>query len=543
MQRRASRSARAGRTGGGDAAVQTLALAIRHHRAGHLAEATELYRQVLAQRPRQADALHLLGLLEHALGHHQEALALTGRAIAADGRIAAFHVAHACVLSALGRGDAAAAAIGRALSLDPANAEALNTQGNLRLAAGAAAEAEAAYRQALRVRPDYAEALSNLGSALRAQDRLTEAEAALRQAVSSRPGYANALANLGLVLQEQGRCDEALAACDQAITADPDHAAAHGNRAMLLLLLGRLEEGFAEYEWRWRMPGFATARRDFGCPAWAGERLDGATLLIHAEQGLGSAIQFVRYAALAAGRCTRVVLECQAPLLRLFRQSLAGPEGPVAEVVRKGDPLPLCDRHAPLMSLPHLFGTTLATVPAEIPYLAAAASDVGAWQARLMTAPPPRVGLVWSGNPRHENDRNRSLPAAALAPLVAGSAGSFFSLQVPARAQDLAALPPGRVVDLAGNLADFADTAAAISALDLVISVDTAVAHLAGALGRPTWLLLPHIAEWRWLRERTESPWYPSLRLFRQRAPGDWDDVVGRVAAALAGVGGGRVPT
>lgn len=540
MQGRASRSGRAQRSTAAEAVARTLALAVDRHRAGRLAEAAELYRKVLAQRPRQADALHLLGLVEHAGGRHREALVLIEGAIAASGRIAAFHVAHASVLTALGRRDEAAAAIDRGLALDPANAEALNTLGNLRLAAGDAAAAEAAYRQALTSRPGYAEALSNLGSALRALGRLPEAEAALRQAAALRPGYASALANLGLVLQEQGRLTDALAAFDAALAADPAHAAAHGNRAMLLLLLGRLEEGFAEYEWRWRMPGFATAPRDFGCPAWTGERLDGGTLLIHAEQGLGSAIQFVRYAVLAAERSTRVVLECQAPLLRLFRGSLAGPGGPVAEVIRKGDPLPPCDRHAPLMSLPHLLGTSLASIPAEIPYLAADAADLACWRERLAPARRPRVGLVWSGNPRHENDRNRSLLAAALAPLIAGTAASFFSLQVPARTEDLAALPPGRVVNLAPDLRDFADTAAAISGLDLVVSVDTAAAHLAGALGRPAWLLLPRIAEWRWLVGRDDSPWYPSLRLFRQRAAGDWVELIDRVGAALAAHSGGE---
>ncbi len=539
MQGRTPRSGGAGRNAAAEAVARTLALAVQRHRAGRLAEAAELYRKVLAQQPRQADALHLLALVEHAGGNHREALGLIEQAIAASGGVAAFHVARASVLAALARRDEAAASIDRALGLDPASAEALNTLGNLRLAGGDAAGAETAYRQALASRPAYAEALSNLGSALRALDRLAEAEMALRRAAALRPGYAGALANLGLVLQEQGRLADALAAYDAALAADPGHAAAHGNRAMLLLLLGRLEEGFAAYEGRWQMPGFATARRDFGCPVWTGERLDGV-LLIHAEQGLGSAIQFVRYAALAAERCGRVVLECQAPLLRLFRQSLAGPEGPVAEVVRKGDPLPPCDRHAPLMSLPHLLATRLASIPAAIPYLAADAADLAGWRERLEPAPRPRVGLVWSGNPRHENDRHRSLPAAALAPLVAGSAASFFSLQVPARAEDLAALPPGRVVNLAPYLGDFADTAAAISTLDLVVSVDTAAVHLAGALGRPAWLLLPHIAEWRWLVGRDDSPWYPSLRLFRQRAAGDWAELIDRVGAALAARSGGE---
>lgn len=522
---------------GASPAARDLAAAVQRHQKGRLNEAADLYRRVLAREPRHADALHLLGLLEHGRGRHGEALALIERAIAANGRIAAFHIAHGTVLTALGQSDSAADALARALAIDPAHPEALNALGNLRMTAGDAVAAADAYRGALVARPDYAEALSNLGSALRAQGRLAEAEAALRQAIALRPAYASALANLGLVLQEQARWMEALAAYDAALAADGGHPAARGNRAMLLLLLGRLEEGFAEYESRWRMPGFSTRRRDFGCEAWDGGPLDGRTLLIHAEQGLGSAIQFVRYAALAGERGARVVLESQAPLLRLFRQSLVGPGLPVAAVIRKGDPLPPCDRHAPLMSLPHLLGTTLASIPAAIPYLAASADDVAAWRQRLAMRPAPRIGLVWAGNARHENDHNRSMPAAALAPLVAGTAASFFSLQVPAKAGDLDSLPAGRVTDLSAQLGDFADTAAVLEVLDLLITVDTAAAHLAGALGRPAWLLLPHVPEWRWLRDRTDTPWYPGLRLFRQTVPGDWQGPVAEARAALARAG------
>ena len=345
----------------------------------------------------------------------------------------------------------------------PVNPEALNALGNLRLTAGDAAAAADAYRRALAARPDYAEALSNLGSALRAQGRLADAENALRQAIRRRPAYASALANLGLVLQEQARWAEALAAYDQALAADRDHAAARGNRAMLLLLLGRLEEGFAEYEGAGGCRDSATPHRDFGCPAWDGGRLDGKTLLVHAEQGLGSAIQFVRYAALAAGRGARIVLECQAPLLRLFRQSLVGPGRPVAAVIRKGDTLPACDRHAPLMSLPHLLGTALATIPADIPYLAADEADVAVWRERLAAMPAPRIGLVWAGNPRHENDRNRSIAGGG-----AGAAGLVDRRLVLQPASAGAAgrprcAAPGRLVDLSALLGDFADTAAALS--------------------------------------------------------------------------------
>jgi hypothetical protein len=300
---------------------------------------------------------------------------------------------------------------------------------------------------------------------------------------------------------------------------------------MLLLLLGRLREGFAEYEWRWRMPGFATPRRAFAQPMWTGDALAGRTLLVHAEQGLGSAIQFARYVELAATG-GRVLLECRRPLQRLFAQSLARPGGPAAGVVVKGEELPPFDCHAPLMSLPHLLGTTLETIPARVPYLAARPDDVAAWRERLASALRPRIGLVWAGDANHENDHNRSMPPQFLAPL-ADAPAAFFSLQVPARGELSPVFPAGSVIDLAPALGDFAETAAVIANLDLVISVDTAVAHLAGALARPVWLLLPYVPEWRWLLERDDSPWYPTMRVFRQRKAGDWRGLVDHLAGVL----------
>ena len=526
--------ASASETNAAEASRLMLREAVRAHRAGRLDAASALYRRILAVQPRHPDALHLLGRIAESNGDHATALAFIAQAIAANGHIAAFHVSRGAVLLALGRLDEARRALQRALSLDPGNAEANNVLGNAMLALGEPAAAIECYRRALALRAGYPEALNNLGSGLRALGRLDEAEAELRRAVELRPGYAAALANLGLVLQEQGRYGEALDMFDRAVAGDPAHATARGNRAMLLLLLGHLREGFAEYEWRWRMPGFATPRREFAQPMWDGDALAGRTLFVHAEQGLGSAIQFVRYAGLAAGRGGRVLLECRRPLHRLFAQSLARPGGPVADIVVKdeGQPPPF-DCHAPLMSLPHLLGTSLDTIPAQVPYLTALPRDVSAWRERLAGAPRPRIGLVWAGNPEHENDRNRSMPPAYLASLVGGTPATFFSLQVPAR-DDLSALfPSDSVADLAPALGDFAETAAVVANLDLVISVDTAVAHLAGALARPVWLMLPYVPEWRWLLDREDSPWYPTMRLFRQRQAGDWEGLVERLAEVL----------
>jgi hypothetical protein len=432
----------------------------------------------------------------------------------------------------LKRAEEAEAVLETALSLRPDYVEAHNNLGIARIRRGRPAAAMAAYERAIVLKPDYIEAHNNLGSALRLLGRAEEAQASFARAIALSPGYATPHANLGLALHDVGRIDDALAAYDKALALDPQHTTARANRAIALLAMGRFAEGWREYEWRWKVDGFTTAPRDFGRPAWDGGPLAGRTLLVHAEQGLGSAIQFVRYAPLLAAMGARVILEAQPPLAALFRDSLVGQDGPVADVVAKGEPLPAFDVHVPMMSLPHLLGTTLPTIPGTLPYLTAIAAAVERWRQRLAVLPRPWVGLVWAGNPRHSNDRNRSMPATALAPLATQGGATFFSLQVGPTA-GVAAFAADTVRDLAPELSDFAETAAVVAALDLVISVDTAVAHLAGALARPVFLLLPAVAEWRWLRAGDDTPWYPTMRLFRQETAGNWGDVVARVATAL----------
>lgn len=522
-----------------------LADAVRLHRAGRLEEAAAGYASILAMRPRHADALHLSGLVSHQQGDHMSARRRVEQAIAAAPTVAAYRVSLVAILLAQGQAEAALAAAGEAVARCPAESGVWLALGNAHLAAGEVEAAIAAYEAALAADPASAEALNNLGSALHRAGRLAAAEETLRRAVGLRPGHAGQLANLGLVVKDQGRFAEAMALYERALAAEPDHATARANRATLLLQQGRFEEGWAEYEWRWRAPGFTSRPRHFGPPAWDGGDPAGRTLLLYAEQGLGSAIQFVRYAALIADRGARVIVECQPPLARLFRASLAGAGGPVSHVVARGEPLPSFDAHAPLMSLPLRCGTTLATVPASVPYLHADPAAVAAWRERLTAADGGagglRIGLAWAGNPAHANDHNRSLPpptaASLLAPLLALPDARFFSLQLgPGTASTAAQLAEGGLIDLSAEIGDFADTAALITALDLVVSVDTAVAHLAGALARPVWMLVPTIPEWRWLTDRDDSPWYPTLRLFRQPTPGDWAGVVARVAACLAGM-------
>lgn len=520
---------------GRDAVASALNDAVRHHQAGRLQAAAAGYRRILAVYPQQPDALHLLGLLSHQRGDQVEAERWVRAAVVASPRVAAYHNTLAAVFLAKGDSAAAMTAAQRAVALDGRLVAAHNTLGNALLRTGQAREAVASYRRALSLAADHPETLNNLGSALHTLSNLAEAERALRQALIARPHYAAAAANLALVLRDQGRLEDALAACDQALSQASDNPTWRANRATLLLQLGRFEEGWAEYEHRWQVEGFTKDPIVLPEPRWQGDALDGRTLLLQGEQGLGSMIQFARYAPLIAARGGTVVLQCPQPLKRLFASSFAAPAGRVASVIAKDEALPGFDVHAPLMSLPYLCRTTLASIPANVPYLRTEPALIDAWKERLGDVAGPgrrRIGLVWAGNPSHANDHNRSMPATALLPLFAVPDTRFYALQVGSP-QPPPLLAAG-LIDLAPALSDFAETAAALANLDLIISVDTAVAHLAGALARPVWLLTPPIPEWRWLIGRDDSPWYPTMRLFRQRQLGDWEELVERIVAELA---------
>ncbi len=346
-----------------------------------------------------------------------------------------------------------------------------------------------------------------------------EAIAQYEQALAVQPDRAETHYNLGSALHRQGRYAEALARYGRALALKPNYAQAHLNRSLTLLLTGRFDEGWPEYEWR-----FDVARYDrrFDRPLWSGNPLAGQSILIHAEQGFGDALQFVRFVPAVAQRGGRVVLEVPASLVRLAR-TVAG----ASEVVAAGDPLPEFECHCPLLSLPRVFKTNLANIPNAVPYLSVPAESSAAWAERVAIASGLKVGVVWAGT------AVGAIDLRLLQPLWEVDGVSWFSLQVGDSARDLSLLDRVKIVDLSPWLADFAETAAAICHLDLVITVDTSVAHLAGALGRPTWLMLPHPPEWRWLLDRDDSPWYPSARLFRQSKAGDWLGVAHEIAAAL----------
>jgi tetratricopeptide (TPR) repeat protein len=509
------------------------AQALACHRSGRLTEAEALYRRLLAADPHDAEALHLLGVAADAQGEPARAVELIGQALALR-ETSQFRCNLGLALCHLERHEAAAAACQRALALRPDYPEALNTLGVSLRALDRHDTAEQAYRQAVAVRPDYLEAWTNLAHLLHAADRLAEAETAVRRALALRPAEPGMYRTLAAVLDEVGRPHEALAVLDLAAGLDPLDAETGHHRALLLLSLGRFAEGFALYDHRFRIQQASGSYQRFATrPPWRGESLDGRTILLAPEQGFGDTIQFARYAPLVAARGGRVLLGAPRPLVRLLG-TLRG----VDQVVGEGEAVPPHDLHCPLMSLPHALKTTLETVPAAVPYLNPAPSDVARWAARLGVGQPGlRVGIVWAGNPSHLRDRQRSLPFAALAPLWQVPGVRWFSLQTGARTSDIIAAgapwPAGGFIDLAPLLSDFTDTAAAMAVLDLVISVDTAAAHLAGALGRPVWMLVSRAADWRWLRHGDRSPWYPTLRLFRQDESRDWATLVRAVAEAL----------
>ncbi len=489
------------------------AIAVAHHRAGRLGEAMELYKQILRANPGHAGALHMLGVLVHKIGDPAAAVKFILEALRLDPTPAFLYADLALALLDCGRPADATRAFRAALLLDPGHARAAFSLAVLIEDSGQRAEAIPFYYWAAQLERDPSRSLNNLGTALTKEQRAEEALVPLRAALAADPGMVEGWYNLAQALRCALRLDEALALYRRALTVSPAHPMVNADYATSLLLDGQFREGWARHEWRWRTPVFDSYQRGFPQPLWDGAPLAGRRLLLHGEQGLGDVIQFCRYAPLVAGG--EVVLEVHAPLVRLLR-NLPG----ISRVIARGEPLPPFDLQCPLMSLPRLF----PEIP-PAPYLPAPPVRAGEGK--------PRIGLVWAGSANHPDDRYRSLPKAALAPLLAAVDAEWFSLQ-------LGGVPPEGVADLTAGIGDFADTAERLAQLDLLISVDTSIAHLAGAIGRPVWALLAYTPDWRWQLGRPDTPWYPSMRLFRQKRPGDWAGVTAEVAEALRSYCAGR---
>ncbi len=506
---------------------------------GNLPEALKSYATALAIEPKNLDTLHNRAVVLALHGQYAEALRDYDYLLASHASPKAAHlIGRAATLVALGRNAEALDCADQALALAPGDVAAHIQRGVALLRLERHAEAVASFDRALEMQADLPEVLNNRGVALAALGRAPEALDSFLRSLAFKVSSADTHTNLGVVLKTLGRHDEAAASFGRALWHKPGDPTASFEAAFLHLTRGEFKQGWPLYEARFRVPALGIPPRTFAAPRWNGsDTLDGRKILVHAEQGLGDTLQFCRYLPLLAARGASVVFEVM-PSLKALLESLPGE----VRVLGRGEPIPPVDYHCPLLSLPLAFGTEAATIPADVPYLAADPQRTARWAERLRGVAPLRVGIAWQGNPEVERliwARGRSMPLTALAALARVPGASLISLQKGAGSEQLAHVPrAGCIVDLGAELDTggdaFVDTAAAMVGLDLVITTDTSIAHLAGALGRPVWVALSAAADWRWLLERDDSPWYPTMRLFRQSRAGEWDSVIAALAAALA---------
>lgn len=508
-------------------ACANLALALQ--KLGHLDEAAATCRRTLEIDSRHVTALNLLGnilkqkrQIAGAVECYREALRIDPRFVDAQSNLG-------IALRAAERLPEAADCFRQVIALAPHHVQAHYNLGCIYQHQGQLADAVEHYRQTVRLNPKHADAHNNLGNVQKDMGQLPEAAQCYRRAIELNSQDVGAHYNLAIVLQDLGHLDEAATHFDEALRLNPKDPVARYNRSFLLLLTGDFTTGWPEYEYRWQEAGIQP--RSFAEPRWRGEPLEGKTILLHAEQGLGDAIQFCRYASLVKQRGATVVLECLTPLANLL-DTMPG----VDRVVAQGQPLPAFDFQIPLLSLPAVFETTLKNIPATIPYLTARPELVDHWRNKLAPLDGCKIGIAWQGNPLHKNDRFRSAPLGAFGPLAQVTGVNLVSLQKGPGTEQLSQTTEFTVHDLGEcyhSATTLLETSAVLRNLDLVVTIDSALTHLAGALGVPVWVALPANPDWRWLLERADSPWYPTMRLFRQSTLGDWTDVFARMANEL----------
>ena len=499
------------------------------HQAGDLQTAKEKYLQILEIQNDHIHALNNLGAALQEQGKCEEAIAQYSKILLSNPGYSYGYYNLGNAYKSNNQIKEAIAAYERAIALNPSYAEAYNNLGLCLQDLRRLEEAVAAYHKAKNLRHDYAEVYNNLGNALQQKGELNEAIVYLGKALSLKKDYAEAHNNIGVVLQKQGKVKESIAEYKKAINIRPDFPDAHCNLGHALLLQGDLKNGFSEYEWRWRVKGINYEKpRTFKQPLWDGSDLRGKTILLHAEQGYGDTIHFIRYASLIAKKGVRIVVECQHLLERLLKNLPY-----IDQVIPRGAALPKCDIHAPILSLPYICGTTLDKIPNNVPYINA--PSFCNIRIKTLSANVMKVGMIWAGSRTHDNDRNRSCDVEYFKSLMNIPGIAWFSLQKDSREEEIKKLSDYYTCwkDMNAFINDFADTASVINQLDLIVTVDTAVAHLAGAMGKPVWVLLPFAPDWRWMRERADSPWYPTARIFRQTSPGIWDNIIERIASEL----------
>ncbi|HEY1981220.1 MAG TPA: tetratricopeptide repeat protein [Xanthobacteraceae bacterium] len=487
-------------------------------------DAERLFESVLEAQPNHFDALHLLGTIARETGRPERAVELIQKAVDLNPQSPTAHKDLAVAQMDIERPFDALASCDRAITLDATYAEAYRVRGNALLHLKFAQIALTSLDTAIALEPTLASAHHSRGIALLALDRPEETLASCERALALMPNLAEAHDTAGSAQLMQHGFVEALEKYDDAIFLDPCLARAHFNKALCLLQMGRLEEGLREYEWRKKLRQ-PIGLRSYSQAFWSGEEsLVGTTLFIYWEQGLGDTIQFYRYAKLAAARGARIVMSVQDSLVNLLKET-----NPEIQIIRSNETPEDFDCHCPLLSLPFAFRTTLATIPTERSYIAVDQGLRAAWSDRLAPSTRPRIGVVWSGGKRHANDQNRSIPLERLFPLFSADA-DWICLQTELTAKDVGLVRKYGDISFYGDeVKDFADTAALIDLMDLVITVDTGVAHLAGAMGKPVWILLPYNSDWRWLHDRDDSPWYPSVKLYRQQQPGNWEPVISQI--------------
>jgi tetratricopeptide (TPR) repeat protein len=575
---------------------EALQTALMHHQKGDLKQAEQLYKKVLKRQPANFNALHMLGVLysqlgnpEAAIRHIEKALQLNpnsyyanynlgnvfsglkqfNKAIAYFQKATQLNPNSADSYFSLGNAfkhigllPPAMQCYQKVLLIDPTNIHAHYNMGNILLGLREFDKAISCFESVIQRNPDFAEAYNNIGLALHEKGRLDEAIRNYEKAVQVNPKFAAAYSNLGAavkdkgqndeavkylfkaleiapldsdshnnlgnVFKEKGNIDKAVTYYQKAIRLNANHAEAHFNMGCMLLLSGNFEQGWQEYEWRLKMKH--QAPRHFSQLLWDGSDMKGRTMLLYAEQGFGDTIQFIRYVPLVSQRGATVIVECQKELASLIK-NVTG----IQEIAVYGDKIPECDIYCPLLSLPRLFGTKIETIPAQIPYISLDTPLIRKWAGKTHSEDSRlRVGIVWSGRPTYKGDLYRSMRLEQFLPLSKIDCVTLFSLQKGAAARDTERLQNNlHILDFTEKINDFSDTAAFIENLDLIISVDTAVAHLAGALGKPVWTLLPFVPDWRWMLHREDSPWYPTMRLFRQPSAGDWGSVMDVVAKEL----------
>ncbi|CQR74809.1 TPR repeat-containing protein YrrB [Sporomusa ovata DSM 2662] len=501
---------------------------------GRCEDAIQCFQKGLAICPGNAALWFNLGVAFSSLPRLSEAVAAFQQAITLQPDFPNAYLCLGSVLKEQGLYEAAVQCYQKGLVICPGDAQLWFNLGTTLLELRSLSEAAAALQQAITLQPDLAAAYNNLGNVLLKLQRLSEAVAMLQQAIALKPDYSDAYINMGNVLQAQGKIEYAIDAYNRAIALNPSNLEVYYNRATAILLNGNLSHGFAEYEWRMKIPRFHHFYEWFDAkPRWSGENFAGKRLLVYDEQGFGDSLQFCRYLPLVKARGGSVQFSTKPPLLRLFANFPGIDE--LIEHTAATIAQAQFDLTVPLVSLPYIFGTTLHTIPAGVPYLNVEQHSKDVWRKRMTSqGSQRRVGLVWAGNPANISGQIRTCGLQTMTPLAYIPGVTFYSLQKGEAAQQ-ANTPPGmKLIDLTDDIADFADTAALIMNLDLVISVDTAVAHLAGALGKPVWMLLPAANEWRWLLARNDTPWYPTMRLFRQAASGDWNSVMAAVARELS---------